>query len=32
MKYTSKGHKGVDSVFMAQIKGGKFIKISDFMD
>jgi ABC-type branched-subunit amino acid transport system substrate-binding protein len=32
LTYTSTSHKGADRVFMSQVKGGKFIKISDFID
>jgi hypothetical protein len=30
--FTSTDHQGGHSVFMAQVKGGRFIKISDFID
>jgi len=30
--YTSTSHKGADRVFMSQVRGGRYIKISDFID
>ena len=30
--YTSASHQGAYEVFMAEVKGGKFVKISDFID
>jgi ABC-type branched-subunit amino acid transport system substrate-binding protein len=32
LTYTSTSHQGAYQVFMSQVKGGKFVKISDYLD